>query len=45
MYQTRKVHLWMRRHRANRDSEHAINFAKGVLIGGIIVLIVGLMVA
>ena len=34
----------MSRYRASAVSWHAINFLKGVLIGGVIVLLVGLMV-
>jgi hypothetical protein len=45
MHQIRKSQAWMRRYRESGDSWHAINFARGVLIGGIIALLVGLMVA
>ena len=34
----------MSRYRASGDSGHAVNFAGGVLIGGLIVLFVWLMV-
>jgi hypothetical protein len=42
--QARKVKALMRRYRASGVSEHAVNFARGVLIGGIIVLFVWLIV-
>ena len=45
MHQTHKSQTWIRRYRASGDSWHAVNFGKGVLIGGVIVLLVGLMVA
>jgi hypothetical protein len=45
MPRKRKSQSRMRRYRASGDSWNAINFAKGVLIGGIIALLVGLMVA
>jgi hypothetical protein len=45
MHQARKSRNLMRRFRANGNAWHAIHFAKGVLIGGIIVVLVGLMAA
>ncbi len=45
MHQTNKSQTWIGRYRASGDSWHAVNFGKGVLIGGVIVLLVGLMVA
>lgn len=38
----RKLQALMSRCRANGALEHAVNFAKGVLIGGVIVLFVWL---
>ncbi len=37
-----KLQALMNRYRANGVLEHAVNFAKGVLIGGVIVLFVWL---
>jgi hypothetical protein len=45
MHQIHKSQPWIRRYRASGDSWHAGNFGKGVLIGGVIVLLIGLMVA
>ena len=39
-----KVEALISRYRASRVSAHAVNFARGVLIGGIIVLFVWLNV-
>ena len=41
--QARKMQGLMRRYRAGGDLRHAVNFAEGVLIGCIIVLLVWLM--
>jgi type III secretory pathway component EscV len=45
MNQTRKARTSMSRYFASAVSWHAMNFVKGVLIGGVVVLLVGLMVA
>jgi len=37
-----KLQALMNRYRANGVLEHAVNFAKGVLIGGVIVLFIWL---
>ena len=42
--QARKVHALMSRYRASGALGHAVNFAEGVAIGGIIVLLFWLMV-
>jgi hypothetical protein len=42
--QTRKAQALITRYRASGVSGHAVNFARGVLIGGIIVLFVWLMI-
>ena len=41
MHQTSKAQASMIRYRASGVSGHAVNFAKGVAIGGIIVLFSG----
>ena len=42
---TRTVRILINRYRASRTLGHVVNFAKGVLIGGIVVLFISLMVA
>jgi len=42
--QTCKAQALMNRYRASGVSGHAVNFAGGVVIGGIVVLVVWLMV-
>ena len=40
-----KLQALMNRYRASGALEHAVNFAKGILIGGVIVLLVWLNIA